>query len=153
MCGLLRATNIRQFWKEFLNRRHVLGHGTRRPYCIFVSQSSSASGTQQVRMMYTSKTTNYFFFSSPKIRLVAYVTDSPKPPPQRVTFTYPLINNSLNTWFVVTGAEKYPVLHDIFKLNKRVVPAALTSSKQNVVHWFVDRAAAGELPETQNSNL
>jgi len=37
---------------------------------------------------------------------VVAVTDSPKPPPVRVTWTYSTINSSEQVWLVVTGASK-----------------------------------------------
>ena len=37
---------------------------------------------------------------------VVAVSDSPKPPPVRVTWTYPTINASEQVWLVVTGASK-----------------------------------------------
>ena len=37
---------------------------------------------------------------------VIAVTDSPKPPPQRVTWTYPTINASRSVWLLAVGEEK-----------------------------------------------
>lgn len=37
---------------------------------------------------------------------VVAITDSPKPPTQRVTWTYPTINASRNVWLIATGSEK-----------------------------------------------
>ena len=37
---------------------------------------------------------------------VAPISDSPKPPPQRITFTFPLILNAQNAMFVAVGAGK-----------------------------------------------
>jgi 6-phosphogluconolactonase len=36
----------------------------------------------------------------------AAVFDSPKPPPIRITLTYPALNNSRAVWFLVSGADK-----------------------------------------------
>lgn len=37
---------------------------------------------------------------------VAAITDSPKPPPERITLTYPVINNARNCIFAASGAGK-----------------------------------------------
>ncbi|XP_039569246.1 6-phosphogluconolactonase, partial [Passer montanus] len=42
--------------------------------------------------------------------LVCPVLDSPKPPPQRVTMTLPLLNAAKSLLVVATGASKAPVL-------------------------------------------
>lgn len=39
-------------------------------------------------------------------RLVTFITDSPKPPPKRITMTYPLINAAQNSMFAICGASK-----------------------------------------------
>ncbi|KAJ3188367.1 6-phosphogluconolactonase [Gaertneriomyces sp. JEL0708] len=50
--------------------------------------------------------------------LIAPITDSPKPPPSRITFTYPLVNNATTNLFVVTGEGKADVLHRIIDLKE-----------------------------------
>ncbi|KZV46877.1 putative 6-phosphogluconolactonase 4, chloroplastic, partial [Dorcoceras hygrometricum] len=40
-----------------------------------------------------------------KKRWVTFITDSPKPPPPRITFTFPVINSASEIAMVVTGAE------------------------------------------------
>lgn len=38
--------------------------------------------------------------------MVAAVTDSPKPPPVRITWTFPMINASRQVWLLAVGQEK-----------------------------------------------
>lgn len=40
------------------------------------------------------------------VAAVVAILDSPKPPAQRTTWTYPTINASRNVWLIATGAEK-----------------------------------------------
>ncbi|NXV55815.1 6PGL phosphogluconolactonase, partial [Molothrus ater] len=42
--------------------------------------------------------------------LVSFLEDSPKPPPQRVTMTLPLLNAAQSLLVVATGASKAPVI-------------------------------------------
>ena len=53
---------------------------------------------------------NSLFPDTPAVRekdhLVVAVTDSPKPPPQRITLTLPAIQRSREVWLVVGGAAK-----------------------------------------------
>jgi 6-phosphogluconolactonase len=39
-------------------------------------------------------------------RLAVGVTDSPKPPPERITLTFPALNRTRDVWFLVSGEEK-----------------------------------------------
>lgn len=41
-----------------------------------------------------------------KSSLIAPINDSPKPPPERVTMTYPLINNAKMSMFAISGKGK-----------------------------------------------
>lgn len=75
-------------------------------------------------------------------RLIAPIADSPKPPPQRITFTFPLINAARNVAFVATGAAKQPALRQIFEHADCQLPAALVKPASPVV-WFVDADAVG----------
>lgn len=79
-------------------------------------------------------------------RWVAYIEDSPKPPPRRVTLTYPVINHAARVAFVATGKGKVQILHDILDTPELGLPAARV---RPVAHgqlvWFVDDVAAAEV--------
>jgi 6-phosphogluconolactonase len=75
-------------------------------------------------------------------RLIAPIADSPKPPPQRITFTFPLINAARNVAFIATGAAKQSPLQQIFESADCPLPAALVKPVTPVV-WFVDSDAVG----------
>ena len=57
---------------------------------------------------------------------VAPILDSPKPPPQRVTFTYPVINNARLCIFITLGENKA----DAIKVNYCLIE--LLNSMKNV---------------------
>ena len=46
-----------------------------------------------------------------KTALIAPITDSPKPPPSRITMTFPLLAKSRTIVFVVTGKKEKFVIH------------------------------------------
>jgi 6-phosphogluconolactonase len=79
-------------------------------------------------------------------RIAVAVTDSPKPPPERISLTFPALNRARSVWFLVSGEEKADAvaralaegtdLHD--------VPATGVSGREETI-WFVDRPAASRL--------
>lgn len=74
--------------------------------------------------------------------LVSYINDSPKPPPRRITFTFPVLENAKSIAFVATGAGKAPVLAEIFKGDSQLPCALVNNIKTGVsVSWFVDSPA------------
>jgi 6-phosphogluconolactonase len=78
-------------------------------------------------------------------RLVVGVTDSPKPPPRRITLTLPAVNRSREVWLVVAGAEKAEaVAAAVGGAAAQDVPAAGAVGKDKTV-WLLDEAAATEL--------
>ncbi|GAA5985985.1 hypothetical protein JCM10908_006360 [Rhodotorula pacifica] len=44
---------------------------------------------------------------------VAWLNDSPKPPPTRITLTYPVLNHSLRVAFVSTGEGKQEIMKEV----------------------------------------
>ncbi|OCG75634.1 6-phosphogluconolactonase [Microbacterium sediminis] len=80
-------------------------------------------------------------------RAVLAVRDSPKPPPERITFTRPVINSSVRVWMVVAGGDKAPALGLVLAgASYLSVPAAGAHGTARTV-IFVDDDAAAEVPE------
>ncbi|MCW2732960.1 MAG: 6-phosphogluconolactonase [Mycobacterium sp.] len=78
-------------------------------------------------------------------RMVVGVTDSPKPPPKRITLTLPAVNRSREVWLVVAGAEKTEaVAAAVAGASADDVPAAGAVGRDTTV-WLLDEAAAADL--------
>ncbi|MGV0742619.1 6-phosphogluconolactonase [Mycolicibacterium sp. XJ870] len=92
---------------------------------------------------------NSLFPDTPAVRetsrLVVGVSDSPKPPPRRITLTLPAIHNSREVWLVVSGEAKADaVAAAIGGADPKDVPAAGAAGREKTV-WLLDEAAAGKL--------
>lgn len=75
------------------------------------------------------------------------VRDSPKPPPERLTLTRPVINSSKRVWMVLTGADKASALGlALAGASYQSVPVAGAKGRRSTI-FFVDEAAAGKVPE------
>lgn len=73
------------------------------------------------------------------------VRNSPKPPPERVTLTRPVLNSSKRVWLVLTGADKASALGlALAGASYLSVPAAGAKGRKRTV-FFVDEAAAAEV--------
>jgi 6-phosphogluconolactonase len=78
-------------------------------------------------------------------RWVAYLDDSPKPPPRRITFTYPVINHAARVAFVAAGQEKADMLARILDHPEEGLPSARVRPVfPGQLYWFVDEAAASK---------
>lgn len=79
-------------------------------------------------------------------RLVIAVTESPKPPPRRITLTLPAVRRAREVWLVVAGAEKAEAAAAAIGGAGAVdVPAAGAIGREATV-WLLDKAAASKLP-------
>ncbi|KAL6508275.1 hypothetical protein OROHE_021817 [Orobanche hederae] len=86
-----------------------------------------------------------------KERWVTFITDSPKPPPPRITFTFPVINSASEVAMVVTGADLAGTTK--IALGTRTTgdiggdnPLPCTEvSAEGEVTWFLDKDAASQL--------
>lgn len=76
-------------------------------------------------------------------RLIAYITDSPKPPPQRITMTFSLINNARHSIFAVPGSSKADIIKQIFA-DKIDLPAGRVKALEKV-HWLLDIDSAAHV--------
>ena len=108
--------------------------------------------------------------------MVAPISDSPKPPPQRITLTLPVLNAARlvstarspascpgakpprqavfiakpprQAVFIATGASKAPALKQAFAPETEL-PAGLVLAYRTV--WLVDQPAAAEIAEQQKA--
>ncbi|HUP98855.1 MAG TPA: 6-phosphogluconolactonase, partial [Aeromicrobium sp.] len=76
----------------------------------------------------------------------AAVFDSPKPPPIRVTLTFPALNNSDAVWFLVAGSEKSDAVARGLAPDGSIeeTPARGVHGLRETV-WLLDEAAASRL--------
>ncbi|MGH7600858.1 MAG: 6-phosphogluconolactonase [bacterium] len=80
-------------------------------------------------------------------RLVAAVTDSPKPPLIRLTLTLPAINHAAQIHFYVAGSEKAEALRSTLEgpRDPQKFPAQAVQPENGEVIWWVDEKAANML--------
>ncbi|WP_353827622.1 6-phosphogluconolactonase [Agromyces sp. SYSU T0242] len=80
-------------------------------------------------------------------RTVIPVRNSPKPPPERLSLTRPVINASQRIWFVLAGSDKASALGlALAGASRDEVPVAGIKGRRRTV-FFVDRQASAEVPE------
>lgn len=81
---------------------------------------------------------------------VAPVMNAPKPPPCRVTLTFPVINNAENCIVSAFGSEKSSVLKEIFSGSD--LPAAKIKLTNGNLLWILDKLAALEVSHLVKDN-
>lgn len=77
-------------------------------------------------------------------RWVAPIEDSPKPPPKRITLTFPAINHAARIVFVAAGEEKNSALKAILDSPNdegAKLPASKVKPVSGRLFWFVDDKA------------
>jgi 6-phosphogluconolactonase len=74
--------------------------------------------------------------------LVAHVHNAPKPPPDRLTLTLPVINAARAVLFMVQGASKREALARVLQRDP-ALPASLVEPTDGELRFIVDRAALG----------
>lgn len=86
-------------------------------------------------------------------RWVAYLEDSPKPPPARITLTYLVLNHAARVAFVAAGAGKADMLQAILDRPQEGLPASrVRPAAPGQLFWFVDDAASAKV-EYQRSEF
>jgi len=81
-------------------------------------------------------------------RWVAPIFDSPKPPPERITLTLPVINNARHIVFITSGTSKAGVLAEMMAsaASTKKLPAQMIQPVNGgELRWFIDAAAASKL--------
>ncbi|KAK4273852.1 hypothetical protein QN277_017167 [Acacia crassicarpa] len=78
---------------------------------------------------------------------VTYVKDAPKPPPERITLTLPVINSASNIAMVVTGAGKADAVYTAIEKEEAAGPKLPVQmvSPEGELKWFLDKGAASRL--------
>lgn len=69
--------------------------------------------------------------------------DSPKPPPQRLSFSYEAMNSVDELWFVIAGADKQDAVSVAFGDSPESLPVGRVTGKKKTV-WFIDQSAGNK---------
>lgn len=84
-------------------------------------------------------------------RIAVPITDSPKPPPQRISLTFAALSRARSVWFLVSGTEKADAVARALGGPSGSAPAdlheipAVGVQGQDETIWFLDRDAATAL--------
>ena len=77
---------------------------------------------------------------------VIAVRESPKPPPLRLSFTFPALDAAKEVWFVVSGSGKADaVARALSGAPREEVPSAGPRGRNRTL-WLIDQDAAAKLP-------
>merc|ERR1712226_403079 len=77
---------------------------------------------------------------------IASLEDSPKPPPERITFTMNVVNNATDIVFITMGKGKAENIRKAIEEEpSESIPVSLIKPVNGTVHWFMDFEAASLL--------
>jgi 6-phosphogluconolactonase len=89
---------------------------------------------------------------------VTYITDSPQPPPERITFTLPVINSASNIAILATGVDRAAAVHLAVSDSSSngpdtpaSLPARMVQPTDGKLVWFLDKAAASSLDASEGA--
>jgi 6-phosphogluconolactonase len=71
---------------------------------------------------------------------IVSIDSSPKPPSERISFSFEMLNRSTKIIFVVSGIDKAEAVEKIHTETECVLPAANVSALNETI-WFIDEAA------------
>jgi 6-phosphogluconolactonase len=81
-------------------------------------------------------------------RSVVAVHDAPKPPPTRISLTFPALSRAREVWFVVSGEDKAKAVSlALSGADPLQIPAAAVKGLDRTL-WLLDEPAASEIPDT-----
>lgn len=80
-------------------------------------------------------------------KMVVPITDSPKPPPSRITLTIPVLNKARNVFVISTGGAKAEAVKGCLEpdVGTSPLPAGLARPSNGQLHWYLDTPAAEKL--------
>lgn len=79
-------------------------------------------------------------------RPVIAVHDSPKPPPTRLSFTFPTLDSATEVWFIASGDAKADAVAAAVGGHDRVAVPSSGPRGREATLWLLDQAAAAKLP-------
>jgi 6-phosphogluconolactonase len=74
--------------------------------------------------------------------LVVVETNSPKPPPARLSLSYQALSSSKQVWFLVAGQDKAEAVAKVFGCAD--LPASKVTGTE-LTRWYLDEAAASKI--------
>lgn len=83
--------------------------------------------------------------------IVASISDSPKPPPQRITLTLPVVNNASSAAFIAAGAGKAAMVKRVLEPaeGEDILPAGRVRPTNGQLTWYLDAGSAANLQSAQ----
>ena len=78
-------------------------------------------------------------------RIAVGVRDSPKPPPERISLTFPTLNRARSVWYLASGEGKAEAIaRALGGAERHEIPATGVSGLEETI-WFLDRSSSSAL--------